>query len=452
MPNIEVIYWSMRVMAFAGVLMFLVAALGAWLYWRKKLERARWFQWTAIVAIALPYIAATAGWILTEMGRQPWIVQDLLKTADANSPAVSTTWLGDQPRVFVSPLRRCCSCVDIWLMRRYADRDPPAPRRGDRAARPRAGAIDVLTWTLADLWFFLVAFLWSGYFLLEGFDFGVGMLLPFLPRERARARRMFRSIGPVWDGNEVWLVDRRRRDVRRLSRLVRDDVLGLLPRAAARALLPDHPRRSRSSGASKSHERALARRLDVGQRGRQLRRLAVWGVGALEPPLRRADQLERRLRRATSGISSTPTPCSAGSRSCSSSPSTARRISRSARPAISASARPRPPRRLSLAAAVVGAGFLVWTVAVAVDRNDKDVFPPAPPRRARHRGARARGRCSCCGRPQRLGVRAHRGRARCSWVATLFTSLYPRVMVSSTDFGEQPHRRRTPPRRTTRLR
>jgi hypothetical protein len=88
-PNVEVIYWSMRVMAFAGVLMFLVAALGAWLYWRKKLERARWFHRTAIVGLALPYIAATAGWILTEMGRQPWIVNDLLKTADANSP-VST--------------------------------------------------------------------------------------------------------------------------------------------------------------------------------------------------------------------------------------------------------------------------------------------------------------------------------------------------------------------------
>ena len=102
MPNIEVIYWSMRVMAFAGVLMFLVAALGAWLYWRKKLERARWFHWTAIVAVALPYIAATAGWILTEMGRQPWIVQDLLKTADANSPAVSTTWLAISLAMFVS--------------------------------------------------------------------------------------------------------------------------------------------------------------------------------------------------------------------------------------------------------------------------------------------------------------------------------------------------------------
>jgi cytochrome d ubiquinol oxidase subunit II len=62
--------------------------------------------------------------------------------------------------------------------------------------------------TLETVWFCLIAVLWSGYFLLEGFDFGVGMLLPFLPRrgsERQRAM-MFESIGPVWDGNEVWLV------------------------------------------------------------------------------------------------------------------------------------------------------------------------------------------------------------------------------------------------------
>ena len=61
MPNVRVIYWSMRVMAYLGVLMFLVAAVGAWLYWKQKLERARWFHRTAIVAIAFPYIAATAG-------------------------------------------------------------------------------------------------------------------------------------------------------------------------------------------------------------------------------------------------------------------------------------------------------------------------------------------------------------------------------------------------------
>ena len=55
-------------------------------------------------------------------------------------------------------------------------------------------------------WFCLVAFFWAGYFLLEGFDFGVGMLLPFLPRNERERRVMFETIGPVWDGNEVWLV------------------------------------------------------------------------------------------------------------------------------------------------------------------------------------------------------------------------------------------------------
>src|SRR6188472_3864867 len=59
---------------------------------------------------------------------------------------------------------------------------------------------------LATIWFVLIAVLWSGYFVLEGFDFGVGMLLPVLPRDEAERSTMFESIGPVWDGNEVWLV------------------------------------------------------------------------------------------------------------------------------------------------------------------------------------------------------------------------------------------------------
>jgi cytochrome d ubiquinol oxidase subunit I len=116
----------MRVMAFAGVLMFLVAALGAWLFWKKKLEPARWFHRTALVAIALPYIAASAGWILTEMGRQPWIVQGLLKTSEANSPSVSTTWLVISLVVFIT-LYVVLLVVDFVLMRRYARPDLPAP-------------------------------------------------------------------------------------------------------------------------------------------------------------------------------------------------------------------------------------------------------------------------------------------------------------------------------------
>src|SRR4051795_11767985 len=80
MPRIELMYWSMRVMAILGVVMALLAIVGAWLYRRQTLDKARWFLRAAVAAIALPFIAATAGWVLTEMGRQPWIVQGLLKT------------------------------------------------------------------------------------------------------------------------------------------------------------------------------------------------------------------------------------------------------------------------------------------------------------------------------------------------------------------------------------
>jgi cytochrome d ubiquinol oxidase subunit I len=138
MPNIRVIYWSMRVMAYAGMLMFLVAAVGAWLYRRRALERARWFLWAAVFSIALPYIAATAGWVLTEMGRQPWIVQDLLKTEDAVSPTVSAWTVGVSLGVFAG-LYGILAVVDFVLMRRYARVDPPDPSTSEAEAIPALG-------------------------------------------------------------------------------------------------------------------------------------------------------------------------------------------------------------------------------------------------------------------------------------------------------------------------
>src|SRR5262249_60823425 len=89
-PNIKLMYWSMRVMAMLGVAMFLIAAVGAWLYRKRRLQTTRWFLWVGIVAMAFPYIAATAGWILTEMGRQPGIGQNLPKTSAAGSTGLRT--------------------------------------------------------------------------------------------------------------------------------------------------------------------------------------------------------------------------------------------------------------------------------------------------------------------------------------------------------------------------
>ena len=61
-------------------------------------------------------------------------------------------------------------------------------------------------WHLEVLWFALIAVLWIGYFVLEGFDFGVGTLLPFLAEDDTDRRVLINTIGPVWDGNEVWLL------------------------------------------------------------------------------------------------------------------------------------------------------------------------------------------------------------------------------------------------------
>src|SRR5580704_6385682 len=59
---------------------------------------------------------------------------------------------------------------------------------------------------LATFWFILIAILFTGYFVLEGFDFGVGILMSLLSRDETDRRVMINTIGPVWDGNEVWLI------------------------------------------------------------------------------------------------------------------------------------------------------------------------------------------------------------------------------------------------------
>ena len=135
LPPIETVYWSMRGMAYAGSAVALVSLIGAFLMWKRRLERLKWFLWVGVVATFFPFVACAFGWCLTEIGRQPWIVQGLLKTADANSPAVSATWLAISLAVFVA-LYIVLLVLDIWLMRRYAGRDPggPSDEAGGRPA------------------------------------------------------------------------------------------------------------------------------------------------------------------------------------------------------------------------------------------------------------------------------------------------------------------------------
>jgi cytochrome d ubiquinol oxidase subunit I len=137
-PPVRTTYYAMRIMAYAGSLLFLILAVGAVLYRRRRLERARWFLWIGVLSIILPYVAALSGWVLAEVGRQPWIVQGLLKTTDANSPSVSTATIATSLATFVV-LYIALLIVDFILMRRYARLDPPeVGGEGDEFALPAA--------------------------------------------------------------------------------------------------------------------------------------------------------------------------------------------------------------------------------------------------------------------------------------------------------------------------
>jgi cytochrome d ubiquinol oxidase subunit I len=107
----------------AGFIMILLA--GFFLYaLRKPIEDAKWLKWVPWV-IALPYIANMFGWILTEMGRQPWIVQGMLKVQDAVSPNLTTTDLLISLIGFAL-LYGTLAVADGYLMKKYAIAGPDA--------------------------------------------------------------------------------------------------------------------------------------------------------------------------------------------------------------------------------------------------------------------------------------------------------------------------------------
>ncbi len=118
-PNVFVQYWSMRVMAYLGSLILLLGLWGGWLVHRGTLERAKWFMRISMWAVVTPFVMNTAGWLLTENGRQPWIVQGLMKTINANSPSVSSTDIWISLVAFVL-IYIALGAADLMLMLRYS--------------------------------------------------------------------------------------------------------------------------------------------------------------------------------------------------------------------------------------------------------------------------------------------------------------------------------------------
>jgi cytochrome d ubiquinol oxidase subunit I len=130
-PNVFIQYWSMRVMAYIGVAVFLLGLWGLWLIRRKKLTTSRLFLWVAVWSAVLPFLMNTAGWLLTESGRQPWIVQGIMLTKNGVSPTVSTTDIAITLAGFVL-LYAVLGTVDLMLMLKYSrEQLPPARAEAD---------------------------------------------------------------------------------------------------------------------------------------------------------------------------------------------------------------------------------------------------------------------------------------------------------------------------------
>ncbi len=123
MPFVVLIYWSFRAMVGAGLLMVLLAAWALVRVARDRIAGPSWLFRILPFALFLPYIANTTGWIMTELGRQPWIVFGVLKTEDAVSPTVSGGMVLASAVLFTL-LYGVLMAADVYLLAKYAKAAP----------------------------------------------------------------------------------------------------------------------------------------------------------------------------------------------------------------------------------------------------------------------------------------------------------------------------------------
>ena len=284
---------------------------------------------------------------------------------------------------------------------------------------------------LEVFWFVLIAVLWAGYFALEGFDFGVGMLLPWVGRDDDDRSTMLQTIGPVWDGNEVWLVVAGGATFAAFPAWYATMFSGfyvalLLVLFFLIIRVVSFEWRSKSESASWRTFWTWCN--TIGSAGAAL----VWGIGLsnlvngvpIDSDGNYAGDLADLFSPYTvfAGIAVVLLFAFHGATFL-----TLRTVGELADRAAHAA------RRLCIPAALLAAAFLVWTVVVAMDNNEKDLFPPALPAII---GIAAMLLAVVFLRGGRTGrAFSMTGLGAIAVVARLFTSLYPRVMVSDPDFG-----------------
>ncbi len=212
-PPLVSVFFAFRIMIGIGFFMAAAVLFGAFLWLRGKLFDTRWYLLVMAQTWWLGFVAVICGWIVTESGRQPWIVQGILRTADATSPVIGPA-IAVTFALFVIVYGIIFSAGIYFINRliakglEIAEGDEPslARRRCVRRGRQEHGRRRLtMEWYLPLIWAGIIGTAVALYVILDGFDLGIGMLFPFA-RDDAERDQMMASIAPFWDGNETWLV------------------------------------------------------------------------------------------------------------------------------------------------------------------------------------------------------------------------------------------------------
>ena len=134
-PNVPVTYWSFRLMIGLGVAATLIVLWALWAQRRGRTPTSRWLLWAGLALPVLPVAANSFGWIMREMGRQPWVVYGLQLTADGVSPAVSTAEVATSFVAFTL-IYGILAVIEIRLLLRYARAGLPKIEPQELAERP----------------------------------------------------------------------------------------------------------------------------------------------------------------------------------------------------------------------------------------------------------------------------------------------------------------------------
>ena len=189
-PPVAEVHLAFQVMVAIGAWLSFLAVWAAALWWRGRLFESRPFLSASFFSSTLGFIAVEAGWMVTELGRQPWIVQGVMRTSDAVTPMPGLV----VPFVVFTIIYFGLGAVVVALIRRTGTRD---------SASRNYAVID----PVVLLSFVLIVSL-TAYALLGGADYGGGVwdLLATGPTAERQRATIAHAIGPVWEANHVWLI------------------------------------------------------------------------------------------------------------------------------------------------------------------------------------------------------------------------------------------------------